>query len=208
MELILNYIMRIRYSPLLYQRIVMFCVALTMLFVLFLKGRQDGGKPVLTTHSAVSKPSFVIQVSGDVKHPGVYEISDKKMTNSVIQMAVPFCGDLSVTDMHPLLTGMYTANAIQILCEGPENKAVIKLGVMKTSQCLTLGIPLDLNLMTESELEMLPGVGPVLANRIVTMRQTNGDFRSLDALLQVEGIGEKKLIKLSHYFKDPKLQKK
>lgn len=179
----------------------MVCIALIMLLVLLSKGRQDGGKTVMTTLSAVSSPSFVVQVSGDVKYPGIYKISDKKMTNSVIQMAAPLCEGLPDTDMQQLSTGMYTAKALHILCEGPENKAVIKQSVIKASQCLTLEIPLDLNQMTEAEFEMLPGIGPVLAHRIVTMRQTYGDFGSFNALLQVEGIGEKKLIKLSHYFK-------
>jgi competence protein ComEA len=187
----------------------MFCVALTMLMVLlFVKGRQGGEKSVVTALSVVTKPSSVLQVSGDVMYPGIYQISDIKMTNSVIQMAIPLCNDLSATDMRQLLTGMHTANAVHILCEGPLNKAVIKQSIMKTSQCLTLGIPLDINQMTEADLEMLPGVGPVLAHRIIIMRQANGGFGSLDELLQVDGVGEKKLIKLSHYFNVPIQQKK
>lgn len=53
--------------------------------------------------------------------------------------------------------------------------------------------PLDLNAATGEMLEVLPGIGPVLAQRIVEYRDLNGPFRSLGELTKVEGIGQKKL---------------
>lgn len=50
--------------------------------------------------------------------------------------------------------------------------------------------PLDLNRATVEELQELPGIGPVLAERIVAFREEHGPFRSLEDLLQVPGIGE------------------
>ena len=48
---------------------------------------------------------------------------------------------------------------------------------------------LNLNSATESDYESLPGVGPVLAARIMAWRTTNGVFRSIDELGEVTGIG-------------------
>jgi competence protein ComEA len=53
--------------------------------------------------------------------------------------------------------------------------------------------PLTLNGATAEELEGLPGVGPVLAERIVSYRESNGRFETVDDLLEVPGIGEAKL---------------
>ena len=53
--------------------------------------------------------------------------------------------------------------------------------------------PLNLNLATAAQLEALPGIGPALAGRIVDYRQTCGGFSSVEELLNVEGIGPKKL---------------
>ncbi|OGK11512.1 MAG: hypothetical protein A2Y63_03655 [Candidatus Riflebacteria bacterium RBG_13_59_9] len=53
--------------------------------------------------------------------------------------------------------------------------------------------PLDLNAAGTSELEALPGIGPVLAQRIVDLRDKLGRFSSVEDLLQVKGIGDKKL---------------
>lgn len=56
--------------------------------------------------------------------------------------------------------------------------------------------PLDLNRATVQELTTLPGIGDVLAQRIVDYREAHGPFRSVDELIAVEGIGEGKLEKL------------
>jgi len=50
---------------------------------------------------------------------------------------------------------------------------------------------LDLNRATEHELESLPGVGPVLARRIVQYREAQGTFRDVYQLRDVKGIGQK-----------------
>ena len=49
--------------------------------------------------------------------------------------------------------------------------------------------PLDLNHATAQELTTLPGIGEVLAQRIVDYRNANGPFASVDDLLEVNGIG-------------------
>ncbi len=56
-----------------------------------------------------------------------------------------------------------------------------------------LGEKLNLNTATPEQLAALPGIGPVLAGRIVTWRQQEGPFRKVGDLLRVPGIGRKKL---------------
>jgi len=57
----------------------------------------------------------------------------------------------------------------------------------------------DLNLADENELETLPGIGPALAGRIVEFREANGPFGSLDDLLDVGGMTQRKLDELEPY---------
>ncbi len=51
------------------------------------------------------------------------------------------------------------------------------------------GSLIDLNRADAAALESLPGIGPVLAERIVTWRDTNGPFPNVDVLGEVSGIG-------------------
>ena len=55
---------------------------------------------------------------------------------------------------------------------------------------------LDLNRAERWELEALPGIGPVLAERIVAWRSANGPFVSAEQIMDVEGIGEGKFAEI------------
>ena len=52
---------------------------------------------------------------------------------------------------------------------------------------------ININTATASQLDSLPGIGPVLAQRIIDYREAHGPFTALAQLMQVEGIGEKRL---------------
>jgi len=60
---------------------------------------------------------------------------------------------------------------------------------------------IDLNKATIEELENLPGIGPKIAKNIVEYREKFGPFRSIEELLEVKGIGTKRLKRLKKYLK-------
>ncbi len=60
---------------------------------------------------------------------------------------------------------------------------------------------IDLNKATVEELEKLPGIGPKIAENIVEYRKKFGPFRSIQELLEVKGIGTKRLKILKKYLK-------
>lgn len=57
---------------------------------------------------------------------------------------------------------------------------------------------IDLNTATSEELQMLNGVGPSTADAIIQYRDAHGQFKTIDELANVKGIGDKKLEKLSN----------
>jgi competence ComEA-like helix-hairpin-helix protein len=59
--------------------------------------------------------------------------------------------------------------------------------------------PIDLNLANVEELQELPGVGPVTAQRIIGMREKSGRFHRVEDLLAVRGISQKKLDAMRPY---------
>lgn len=55
---------------------------------------------------------------------------------------------------------------------------------------------IDINSASYSELQTLPGIGPVIAQRIVDYRSANGAFSAIDSLINVKGIGKEKMNQL------------
>lgn len=71
---------------------------------------------------------------------------------------------------------------------GTENRTVTSIEVDNP-----VSNAIDLNFSTSRELEALPGIGPILAKRIVDHRKLVGEFQSIQDLDRVKGIGAKKL---------------
>src|SRR5579863_2630484 len=59
--------------------------------------------------------------------------------------------------------------------------------------------PIDLNLANVKELQELPGVGPVTAQRIIDMREKSGRYHRVEDLLAIRGISQKKLDAMRPY---------
>ena len=66
-------------------------------------------------------------------------------------------------------------------------------------QSHSLPVPVDLNLADQDQLASLPGIGPTLAKRILSYRDTHGSFTSMTELLNIDGIGEQRLDALLPY---------
>jgi comEA protein len=59
--------------------------------------------------------------------------------------------------------------------------------------------PVNINTATSEELQQVPGIGPVTADKILQMRKSYGAFKSVDDLLAVKGLGKKRLEKMRKY---------
>ena len=60
---------------------------------------------------------------------------------------------------------------------------------------------MDINTATKIQLMELPGIGETIADRILDYRDQNGMFSATDELLNVDGIGEKKLLQIEPYIR-------
>lgn len=59
--------------------------------------------------------------------------------------------------------------------------------------------PVNLNTATAAELQEVPGIGPATAQKILDTRKSYGPFKSVDDLLAIKGIGQKRLDKMRKY---------
>ncbi|MDD2558192.1 MAG: helix-hairpin-helix domain-containing protein [Desulfuromonadaceae bacterium] len=71
---------------------------------------------------------------------------------------------------------------------------------MRASTRMTLGVLLHPDRMSTADWQDIAGIGPVLAQKITTWRQKNGDFVSISRLQQVKGVGPKTIASLRHWF--------
>jgi competence ComEA-like helix-hairpin-helix protein len=88
----------------------------------------------------------------------------------------------------------------------PAGKAPVSVTADATARtgqgdALRDGRRLDVNLASPAEFEMLPGVGPSLARRLVEDRERRGFFRSSADLKRVKGVGEKTLAKFERFLR-------
>jgi competence ComEA-like helix-hairpin-helix protein len=59
--------------------------------------------------------------------------------------------------------------------------------------------PVNINSATSEELQQVPGIGPATAEKILQMRKSYGAFKSVDDLLAIRGLGQKRLDKMRKY---------
>ncbi|TWD82869.1 competence protein ComEA [Kribbella amoyensis] len=136
-----------------------------------------------STPSAAS--TVVVHVAGKVRRPGLIRTRPGARVADVLTAAG---GALPGTDLTTLNLARPVTDGEQILVGVPGNQPVPSTpGGPKQSTG-----PVDLNTATLAQLEELPGVGPVLAQRILDYRTQNGRFTSVEELQEVSGVGAKK----------------
>ncbi len=76
--------------------------------------------------------------------------------------------------------------------DGSKNDYLSSEKSLKTRDSSVVALSISINSADVAALKRLPGIGPVLADRIIRFRETNGQFLEEEDLLMVKGIGEKK----------------
>jgi competence protein ComEA len=133
---------------------------------------------------APSVATITVHVSGQVMTPGLIELpADARLADAIV-----------AADGATRWAALDSVNLAQPIRDG--ERLVVPDARRPTEP--TAGVPsesgpVDLNTATAAELERLDGVGPVLAARIVSYRDSIGKFDTVEDLLDVPGIGEAKL---------------
>lgn len=143
-------------------------------------GGTDAGTPV--TSSPPAQDDIVVSVIGLVRQPGLVTLVEGARVADAIAAAG---GALPEADLS-------TVNLARLLVDGEQ----IAVGVPGSSlpgggadPTDPAGVLIDLNTATAASLEELPGIGPVLAERILDFREEHGGFTAVEQLREVSGIG-------------------
>ena len=132
-------------------------------------------------------PALIIDVTGEVVSPGVYELPAGSRVIDAIKAAGGARPKAALSDL----------NLARIIKDGEQIYVdpIYKAGVSirAGSKAAVPRGPININRASASELDSLDGIGPVIAKRIIAYRTTNGAFLAIEDLLKVSGIGDAKL---------------
>lgn len=181
------------------QRIIIIALALVISLPFVIRSRVGGSKPAVTAFSVVSSPVSLIKISGDVRHPGVYPFSANEMTVGVIKMAEALRPFERLTTAGGAARHLSGGDHLHFTVR-KDAVGLITIGTIPTRERMVLGMALDLNGMSAADFDVLPGIGPLVAQRIVEYRQRNGGTMRVEQLLEVEGIGPGKYKAIIMYF--------
>lgn len=159
--------------------LIIFGAALSLSMVFFLASRGNSTDVVTTPIPEISISAEVvniyIDVAGKVKKPGVYQIPQGSRAIDAINAAGGAKTGVDLSDI----------NLAHVLVDGEQ----IYVGYQVGRSAIGATGKININRATQSEFDTLPGIGPVLAARIITYRNKNGLFTTVEDLQKVSGIG-------------------
>jgi len=151
---------------------------------------------------AVTEAEVVVHVTGRVAAPGVYTLPGGSRVADALEAAggpLPKAALEALNLARPLVDGEQLLVG-DVPSGAPPASASPTVppasGVPPSAPAATPGAtpaaaPVSLNQATAAELELLPEIGPVLAERIISHREQIGGFTAVEQLRDVSGIGEK-----------------
>lgn len=143
---------------------------------------------ILEDKSKESTDKLVVNIKGAVKNPGIYEFPLNSRVNDALEKAEP----LENADLLPLNLAMFLKDEQDIYV--PFIDAVDE-GEVNNDELISI------NKASAKDLELVPGIGPVMASNILEYRKSIVRYQTLEELLNVSGIGEKTLEKMRPYIK-------
>ena len=169
--------------------IIAICIALAIIpFIIFISGSKVN----------YTIPELADQFSGKVaievvkngKSRGIYFVAPETSVNQLLK---------SIGIEYPAQEDLLLDSGMKITISSVSENQHVTVAEIESAKRLALGMPLDINLATESDLLLVNGIGEVTAKKILDLRSKLGRYKNIEQLTEIKGIKEKKLAKLRKY---------
>ena len=168
--------------------LAMSAVVVVLSIFIVIRGNTDEITPPPVVIEQVQAPQIFVDVTGAVNTPGVYTLTASSRVIDAIKAAG---GSAPGADLS-------TINLARVLADGEQiyvDAAVTNSKGVRVSTTKHSG-PINVNRATVGDFDSLDGIGPVIANRIVSYRKTHGPFITVEDLQKVSGIGAAKFAQI------------
>jgi len=174
---------------------VVFLIGIAVGAVITTFGRsEDPPAIIISTREPKAEPTATgtptplkVYISGEVISPAVYELPQ----GSIVQDLVEAAGGFTFSADNEVVNLAFTLNDGMHI-HVPSREQETELPVISEGSGSggdEREFPVNINQASAQDLELLPGIGPVLAGAIIEYRDSNGDFKELDQIMEVPGIG-------------------
>ncbi|HEY7793205.1 MAG TPA: ComEA family DNA-binding protein [Gaiellaceae bacterium] len=172
-------------------------IAAAALALLAVAGRTLAGAGTATERPAAAllpereaaAPALVVHVAGAVRRPGLYRLAEGKRVADAVARAG---GATAPADTAAINLAAPLADGMQVIVPRRVAVAAGAAGASGAGPAPRI----SLSSASAAELDELPGVGPVTAQKIVDYRAAHGGFRSVDDLDAIPGIGPARIEQL------------
>ncbi|MCQ2547479.1 MAG: helix-hairpin-helix domain-containing protein [Clostridia bacterium] len=139
-----------------------------------------------------------VDISGEVKEEGVYEMENGDRIFQLIEKAGGLTKKANLDDINQAEILVDGQKIVIPSLENKESKEESSSGGSESSQSNSNGL-VNINKADSTELQSIPGIGPSKAQKIVDYRNQNGNFGKIEDLTKVSGIGDKTLENMRPY---------
>lgn len=166
--------------------LIVTAIAITLFFFYSARGEAvDKVRPIGSSSSATASPPALViyvDVAGKVKAPGVYQLPDGSRVIDAITIAG---GTRRGVDTSHINLARKLVDGEQILVTSKKFESISP----NSSRKMVFSGKVSINSGTKAQFDSLPGIGPVLAQRIIDHRSKNGPFAQVSDIQNVSGIG-------------------
>ena len=170
-------------------------VGLAAAGLVYLASTPPRGQPIQLSEPPTPAP-LMVYVSGSVIQPGLYALPNDSRVQDAIQAAGGLLPEANSASLN-LAARVRDGEQLTIPTLIPTSPPVCQVGAdgVRVQTLPPATIPtaqpgkININTASLEELDTLPGIGPVTAQKIIDYRQTNGPYQTIEAIMDIDGIG-------------------